>query len=417
MRPSEAYWHTGGMVSQMEELMQQAQPFLEAGDGRNALVILEAVSEVYVDRWIEFDDSDGDLGGFFGDLGPAFAEAILSADLSEQERAAWADKLTAWQDEIGAYGLEEEFGVAIGAAEYGWNYPPLQRVLQGHVTEQGAWEGEAPWYADDLAVARLNVLKRQGRTEEYLYLAEAEGQTTLYVVMLVKLGRGQEVVVYGLKYLTTIAEALALSRALREHDLHQGALQIAEHGLTLQGQVHVLACWLRDFAAGVGQANLALRAARAAFIGAPSLADYEAAQPLAGADWPQVQAELLKHLSQASASTQVDIYLHEGMVDEAVKAVGKRGAYVGYDTLERVVDAAYKSHPDWVIRRCQAQAERIMDAGQSKYYHHAANWLGRARRAYLAAGRDEQWSAYLEGLISKHARKYALRPRLEDLRK
>jgi uncharacterized Zn finger protein len=416
MRSSEAYWHTSGMVSQLEELARQAQPFLEAGDGRNALVILEAVAEVYVDRWLEFDDSDGDLGDFFGDLGFAFAEALLSANFSKEERATWADKLTVWQNELDDYGIDDGFNVAIAAAVQGWDYAPLQRAMQGHIAEQGAWEDKAPWYADELAVVRLNVLERQGRTEEYLHLAEAEGQTARYVTMLVKLGRGQEAVAYGLKYLGATDEALALAQALREHDLHQEAMQIAEHGLTLHGHTHTLARWLRDFAAGTGQAKLALQAARAAFTSFPSLADYQAAQSLAEADWPQVKVDLLKHLAALDyTSAKVDIYLHEGMVDEAVKAVDKHG--YGYEALERVVDAAYESHPDWVIRKCKAQAERIMDAGQSKYYHHAANWLGRARQAYLAAGRDEQWSAYLEGLISKHARKYALRPRLEDLRK
>jgi uncharacterized Zn finger protein len=417
MRPSEAYWHTGGMVSQLREVIQQAQPFLKAGDGRNALVILKAVTEAYVDRWTMFDDSDGYLGDLFADLGTALAEAILSADLSPQERSAWADELTAWQGEIEDYGIDEGFDVAIAAATHGWDYPPLQRAMQGHITQSGAWGGEAPWYADDLAVARLNVLERQGKTVEYLNLAEAEGQTARYVTMLVKLDRGQEAVAEGLEYLTTTDEALALAQALREHDLHQEALQIAEHGLTLSGQTLTLARWLRDFAAGIGNVEMALQSARAAFTSSPSLADYQAVQPLAGADWAQIKVDMLKFLATTGyAPTQVDIYLHEGMVDEAVEAVDKAG-YAGYDTVERVVDAAYQSHPDWVIRQCKAQAERIMDAGKSKYYHHAVRWLGKARQAYEAAGRSGEWRTYLESLIVEHKRKYSLRPQLEGLRK
>lgn len=417
MRPSEAYWHTGGMVSQLREVIQQAQPFLEAGDGRNALVILEAVAEVYVDRWFEFDDSDGELGGLFADFGPAFAEAILSADLSPEECAAWAEKLTAWQGEIARYGVDEGFDVAIAAAVQGWDYPPLQRAMQGHITELGAWEGEAPWYADDLAVARLNVLERQGRTDEYLNLAEAEGQTTRYVTMLVKLGRSQEAVDYGLQYLATTDDALALAQALREHQMSQLALQVAEHGLALWGQTTTLARWLRDFAAGLGETELALKAARTAFTTSPTLADYQAVQPLAGTAWPQVKGDLLKRLATTSYTrAKIDIYLHEGMVDEAVQAIDE-GSYFGYDTLERVVDAAWESHPDWVICQCKRQAEPIMDRGQSKYYHHAVRWLGKARQAYLAAGRADEWRAYLESLIAKHNRKYSLRPQLEALRK
>jgi hypothetical protein len=63
------------------------------------------------------------------------------------------------------------------------------RVLRGEIADRGAWEGEAPDYADALTIARLHVLERQGRFQEYLYLAEAEGQTERYMTMLVRLGR------------------------------------------------------------------------------------------------------------------------------------------------------------------------------------------------------------------------------------
>jgi uncharacterized Zn finger protein len=166
----------------------------------------------------------------------------------------------------------------------------------------------------------------------------------------------------------------------------------------------------------MGESELALRAARVAFTNTSALADYQAAQAIAGAEWSQVRADMLKHLATTNdATAKIDIYLYEGMVDDAVKAVGK-GDYVDYDTLERVVDAAYISHPDWAIRQCQRQAERIMDSGKSKYYHHAVRWLSKARQAYEAAGRTDGWRTYLESLIDKHKRKYSLRPQLEGLR-
>lgn len=416
MRPSEAYWATSGMVDELRNLVNQAQPFIEAGDGRNALVILEAVTEAYVERWTDFDDSDGELGGFFDELGPLFAEAILSADLSPDERQEWVEKLTDWQDEVEDYGIDEGFHVAIVAAEQGWDYPPLQQAMQGHITEKGAWEGEAPDYADDLAVARLNVLERQGRTTEYLNLAEAEGQTAKYVTMLVKAGRHQEAIEYGLRSLATPDEALELAQTLREHNQPQEALRVAEHGLTLQENSFALARWLRELASGLGQSEVALKAARAAFVQSLALDDYQAAQAIAGADWPAVKTELLKRLDAASfAPGKIDIYLYEGMVEAAIKAID-RSSYVGYDAVERVVDAAWQSHPEWVIRQCQKQAESIMDRGKAEHYHHAVRWLEKARQAYLAANRASQWSKYLEGLVQKHARKYSLRPRLEALR-
>ncbi|MCL4301695.1 MAG: SWIM zinc finger family protein [Anaerolineae bacterium] len=416
MRASEAYWHVGGIAQQMSDLFHQVQPFLEASDGRNALLILEAVTEPYVDRWFEFDD-EGELSGIFPEIGSLFAEAILSADLSREERKSLAKKLTRWQGEIEEYGVDEGFDVAIAAAEQGWDYPPLQKALQGQITDKGAWKNEAPWYADDLTLARLNVLERQGRTSEYLHLAEAEGQTALYLTMLVKLGRGEEAVAYAKQYMTTAEEALALAQALREHKQPVDALKIAEQGLSLHGESLPLARWLRDFASQMFQPELALQAAKVAFGRSPSLAEYLAAEAVAGSSWPTVKADLLRQLAATNyAPNKIDIYLNEGMVDEAVKAVDK-SSYIGYDALERVVDAATESHPDWVIRQCRKQAEEIMDAGKSQYYHHAIRWLEKARQAYQGSDRTQKWRSYLEELINKHARKYSLRPQLEKLRK
>jgi hypothetical protein len=62
------------------------------------------------------------------------------------------------------YGVDEAFEPAMAAAEQGWDYPPLVQVLQGEITERGAWEKEAPSYADALTIARLNVLERQARS-------------------------------------------------------------------------------------------------------------------------------------------------------------------------------------------------------------------------------------------------------------
>lgn len=75
-----------------------------------------------------------------------------------------------WDDEWDA-----NFCMSLEALRQGWDYPPLQLVLQGNISKRGAWEGEAPDYADDFALIRLQILARQKRHKEYLYLAEAEG--------------------------------------------------------------------------------------------------------------------------------------------------------------------------------------------------------------------------------------------------
>ena len=408
MRASEAYWLVGDVVGQVRQILGQVDDFVRAGDGRSALIILEAITDEYVADWHYLDDSDGLAGEFFDELGAVWTEAALTADLTRAERREWVQKLERWQDAISDYGIGDSFQVAQIATEQGWDYPPLQRILQGKITQQGAWDGEAPWYADGLTVARLNVLEQQERYQEYLYLAEAEGQTKRYVIMLARMGRARQAVEEGLQSLSTPDETLALAKTLREQQELASALQVAEHGLTLIGSQRSLAPWLRDLAEGMGKPELALQAAIVAVQAAPDLAAYLKAQELAGERWAGLQKELLDHLRQSAfllAGDRVDIFLHEGLVDDAIAAV-RRSA--DYGLIERVMDAVVEQRPDWVIRTARRQADRIIDAGTAKYYHHAVNWLGRARAGYLAAGREGAWKTYLNKIRAKHGRKYKL---------
>ena len=411
------YYDGGRDISgQFSTLFNQVNPLLEVGDGRNALLILDAVMEPFIDNWFDYDH-EGEVGEVFNEVAPLFTEAILSTELSEDEKKSWEKKLSAWQANVSDYGLDDVFDAPMTALEQGWDYPPLQAVLQGKITEEGAWEGEAPMYADDLSLVRLHILERQGRTQEYLYLAEAEGQTGCYLTMLVKLDRGKEAVEYALRYAGTANEARTLSLALYEKGWIDDALNIAEYGLTLQGESLHLARWLRDEAQKQSNAELALKAAKAAFTRSSELEDYVAVESLAGAEWETLKPDLLAQLTaNSSAYGKIDIYLHEGMHKEATEAIDKQG-YWDYSTVEKVVDAVYEDFSDWAIKHCKKQAEPNMNQGKSKYYHHSVRWVEKAGKAYLAANRPKEWREYLEGLIKKHARKYSLRPQLEALRK
>jgi len=419
LSPSEAYRAVGESVEELRRLVHQADPFLEAGDGRNALILLEAVAEVYVRRWMGFDDSASLLGSFLDELGELFAEALLSADLSRQERRAWGKKLAAWQAEVERYGVEVGFRVAMRAAEQGWEAPHVRRALQGKVPAVRRALRERSWYEEALTAVRLRILERQGRFREYLHLARATGRGAEYAIMLVRLGRFEEAVEFSLRELVLAEEALRVAQALRECGRTQEALAVAEGGLRLPGHLWELARWLRDLASSLGETSKALQAARIAFEETLTLEDYQAIEALAGeGEWPAIRRELLRLLASPQARHapgRLDIYLHEGMVEAAIQAL-EQGANFDRGAPERVVEAATESHPDWAIRQCKKWAEAIMDRGESSRYPEAVRWLERARKAYKRAGRMEEWRAYLEGLIRKHARKRALRPRLEALR-
>jgi len=410
----------GEALSAVTGLVEEAVPYLQAGDARSALQVLDAVAAAYLDRFDEFGETDWDFMAPFQRIGVLAAEALLTARLTPEETEAWTERIETWQSELDEYDDEGALAAAELAARMGWEDPALQRVLQGGSGR--VWEDEKPYGADILMAAWLAILERQGRTEEYLRLSHAEGPRLQHAVMLVRLDRAAEAVAYGAEHLASTGDVLRLAQTLHECGAVAEALQAAGGGLELPaeegwrgGRRVELACWTRDRAAEAGDLNLALRAAREAQQDAPSLENYLAVQRLAGEQWPALREGLLEALRTAPryySKPQVDIFLHEGLVDDAVQAVSQSS-----DALltARVVEAASESHPDWVIRTCRARAEAIMDEGKAGAYEDAAEWLARSRPAYVA-GRASEWNQYLGGLIEKHARKYKLVPLLKALR-
>jgi uncharacterized Zn finger protein len=267
-----------------------------------------------------------------------------------------------------------------------------------------------------LAETRLAVLDRQGRFQEYLHLAEAEGQMNLYLTMLARLGRGAEAMELARTHLTVVQHASDLATALWNGGEIERALECAELGLTLDGPKSGLASWLRDRAAEQGQLEMALAAALIAFEADRNLAAYLQVQALAGDGWSVRRSELLDRLRASGRSYYpqgpVEIFLHEGLIEDAIAAVDQGATH---SVVEVVVDAAMGSHPDWVIKASRQQAEGIMDAGKAQYYSAAAGWLGRARAAYKAAGREQEWKVYLADLLHRHGRKRNLVPLLRAM--
>ena len=197
MRGSDDYY-AGGVVGGLDVVLMQAEEALEADDGENALAIAQTIADEIIPGWEEYDDSDGEFADFFSRLGAVMTEALLAADLPPAERKAWAPRLEKWQAELDNYSLDDAFDAARCAADQGWDYAPLRRAMLGQAPSDDASDDEEDGFADGLTEAWLNVLERQGRTDEFLNLARVEGQIMRYVTMLVKTGRVQEAIAYGL---------------------------------------------------------------------------------------------------------------------------------------------------------------------------------------------------------------------------
>ena len=241
MRMSAAYWHVGSLVTQLHEVQETATKFLDAGDAETALTILLTLLEE-ASRGIEYiDDSNGELGGFVGELGQPLAEAILSLDLSALERTKLADKLTQLVNYASDYGMEGNLDIAIQAAQYGWEAPSspgagARRQAACESDFDDAWVDETiedygrddddiyeghDWGRPhsspfgDLTEAKLNVLDRRGRTDEYLGLCQQTRRHLRYALTLCDLKRVPEAVKYAKKHLQLADEAQQMAECLR----------------------------------------------------------------------------------------------------------------------------------------------------------------------------------------------------------
>jgi uncharacterized Zn finger protein len=226
------HWESGydedPVAEELLDILADAEEFFDNDDGENAIAVLEGIMQGCVDGWEEVDNYGADSDEIIERLDYAWTQAILIVELTDERQTQLRSQLQAWQEQWG-----QELSMTMAALQQGWSYPPLLRVLNGEITEFGAWEGESPNFADDLASIRLEILARQEREQEYLYLAQAEGQTEEYLTMLARLGRVEEAMTAAGSQMRTVAEAFALAKNLRQQGSVEQALEIAQTVLIL----------------------------------------------------------------------------------------------------------------------------------------------------------------------------------------
>ena len=435
MRMSEAYWHVGGLANQLHEVQQAASKFLDVGDAEAALEILLVLLEE-ASRAIEYiDDSNGELGGYVAELGTPLAEAILSMELSQIERAKLAGRLEILIEYASDYGMEGNLLIAVQAAKFGWGEIPGEAAafretaseVEGEDTredwdeedrsnEEVAYEPEAwdrPTLAD-LTEAKLNVLDRQGRTEDYLALCKKEQRHLRYALKLCDLKWVGDAVDYAGKYLATAPEARQVAQRLRELNRVAEAIEVGEHGLTLKGLKAGLGAWLGPVEEAQGRTKLALAAWLAAFPEQPSLETYKTIKRLAESGWERLRPEVMAKLCRSyDQQVLAEVLLFEEEWDAAIKVA--EGREVWYPIVETVADGVMPHRPEWVLQISLKHAERLMAEPKSKNYPIAAAWLKRAKQAYKLLGKTDEWKKYLGETKEKYKRRPALQNQLARL--
>ena len=402
----------------LEPALEKARILIDAGDTRAALAVLETAANAWNEGIYDLDDyvieAFEDIADeFTHPLAELWTEALLSTELTSDERAYWVEALEEYTDSMYGGGSLE---LALTAAQQGWDYPPLLDVLQGNITKKGAWEGDVPPYADFLAKIRLRILEKRKQYQEYLYFAQAEGQYMDYLNMLVRQERTDEALEEALENVSDPYRIHALARTIAQHGFIGKAFTLAKHGLALERErgKATLAKWLRDEAKNHQRADLALWAAQRSLTEEVVLDNYQALQEIAGEDWRNLKSTALETVAASTNSQgKVNIYLQEKMYPQAIEIV-ENAAW--FRDIDQVIEAVKIEHPEWAFEQCSKKADEIMDAGRSNDYAVAADWLRRGRDILIAADEQARWNTHLSALMETHQRKYKLMPMLEKLR-
>jgi uncharacterized Zn finger protein len=420
------YYAAREVAEQLMPVIAAARAYLEARQPRSALTALEAIGREFLPAATEFYDDNGYLGEPLQEIAALLVAALLWADLSPQERVEWAARAEEWADTAGEHlDVNGELWVAYYAAEVGWEYPPLQRILRG---EADAWEWDAtevdegedrPAPVEYLVDHWLEGLREQERWEELLRLASVELRVVERAVALAHLGRTEEAVQVAREGVRRRDQVLGIARALDAVGSPNEALEAAEHGVaTIAAGAHyapALERFTRDLAVRLGRMELAREAARETLRREPTLDDWFAAQTVFGEDWPVAREPLLESLrarKSPDSREPVLIFLHEGLLEDAMKAV----EISAWDEMtSRVAEAVQATHPDWAFKAYVTQFEQLADTGSTGNYPAAAERLALARDVLRGAGRAAEWPRHRDNIVVRYGRKYKLRPLIEAL--
>jgi uncharacterized Zn finger protein len=427
MRASEAYWHVGGLTDELRGVEQTAREFLDASEGEAALRILLTLLEESGNGFEYLDDSNGELGDFINGIGVTLAEVILSLDLNEDEREDILSDLDDLHDQLSDYGVEG-LSVALLAARHGWEELPAEsrrdEASSGYKDEdEDAEADEDEWYASGwmredpvqvLTRAKLNVLERQGRADEYLALCLRADEHLRYALKLSSLGHVPEAVSHALKRLVDAGEALTLAQHLRDSGHLDEAIHVGERGLRLKGRKAALGRWLGTIEEAQGRTQQALEAWLAAFREAPSLDLWQTLKRLAGRRWAKLKPEAVASLEKFYDKRPLaEVLVEEQEWDAAIRLADKHAQE--HDVAATVADALITRRPEWVIRASVKHAESLIAPTKSSLYPAAADWLRRAKTAYAHSGQTDEWQRYIQQLKEQYKRRPALMAQLKSL--
>ena len=232
-------------MDNLEEDFSKIKDFAAKGNIKNALSMLEAISEEFADRVAEISqDNINEIEEALQQLGNHWLDLFLndSYDLDEDAREDWYEKIRSWDTSAREDGA---LTTAKWAAKYGWQDDGLKRILEGANPEKDGIEIKEP---ASLTVARLNILERDKKYQEAYNLANAVNFGLHASKFLMRLNKVDEAVSTALQ-LSDSSKIYGIAQIARPINLDASfTLGLASLELDWNSYIKERAVWLVDLA-------------------------------------------------------------------------------------------------------------------------------------------------------------------------
>ena len=180
-------------MDNLEEDFGKVKEFIAKTQIKNALAIMEAITEEFADRIAEISQNNIDkIEEILSQLGNHWLDIFLSDsyNLPEDEREDWYEKVRSWDTSA----QEGALTTAKWAAKYGWQDEKLKQLLAGEPVDVESYKEPQV-----LTLARLNILERDKRYQEAYNFAKAVNLTLQSAKFLMKMNKIDEAVTTALR--------------------------------------------------------------------------------------------------------------------------------------------------------------------------------------------------------------------------
>lgn len=399
-------WAGDEIAEGLGELLEAGETFEQAEDFAAAEAVFQGVTAAVVSEGIDYlgDEVTGQLAA---GLLRAFDRTPADTPRRESVLRSLFELLM-----IGSH-LGYEDGVDQLDTLLDVVTPAERRTLAKWVRHDGGGKGTGfgtDYRARRVAELLLRIEDDVMDDEAYLAHCRRFGMREELLAKLIELGRPAEAVA-EVAAITSNHDFLSFCEFLVRHGLATEAEQLMRARPKWEKEAHYVR-WLKKRAIDRKDGPEVARLSELLLGLWPSLEEYRDIRKWIGdAEWPAKREKLLRQLEKAkSFGLLTDIYLHEKLIDDAIRVL-RLDRYSGRQL--QVAKAAEATRPEVAIEIYRKKGEQIVEGRHREAYREACQHFKKVAELMARQGQAAEFQTYIKGIAEKYK---ALRAFQEELR-